>query len=426
MLRLAGAELVEVPAVPYRNPNNYVKLLGAPGRGAGAERAERRDLGQPVRQRRQPPGPYRHDRPGDLGADRRQGRRLHLRRRLRRHAGGRRHGPEGTKPDVKIGLADPMGAALYSYYTTGELKSEGSSITEGIGQGRITANLEGLPVDVACQDPRRGGAAATSSTCSRRRGSASAARPASTSPARSAWRRSWARATPSSPSSATTARATSRSCSTPPSCRQKDLPVPDWLEHRRARLPTVVRGHRLMRARTDAAVPRRRLSAPTAEATGRRASRASGGSCSTARVFYPTGGGQPGDSGRLDAADGGEIAIATTAEGDGGRDRCWCPAEGAACRPSARAVTPADRLGPPPPPACACTPRCTCCRWCPAARSPAAQIGAEKSRLDFDMPEAARGQQALTGRAERPDRGRPSGDRRAGSPTPSSTPTRGW
>ncbi|MGR3480528.1 pyridoxal-phosphate dependent enzyme, partial [Salipiger marinus] len=54
---------------------------------------------------------------------------------------------------VKVGLADPMGAALYSYYTTGELKSEGESITEGIGQGRITANLEGFTPDFACQVP---------------------------------------------------------------------------------------------------------------------------------------------------------------------------------------------------------------------------------------------------------------------------------
>ncbi len=54
---------------------------------------------------------------------------------------------------MKIALADPFGAALYSYYTTGELKSEGSSITEGIGQGRITANLEGAPIDIAYQIP---------------------------------------------------------------------------------------------------------------------------------------------------------------------------------------------------------------------------------------------------------------------------------
>jgi cysteine synthase A len=54
---------------------------------------------------------------------------------------------------VRIALADPMGAALYSYYTTGKLKSEGSSITEGIGQGRITKNLEDAPIDIAYQIP---------------------------------------------------------------------------------------------------------------------------------------------------------------------------------------------------------------------------------------------------------------------------------
>ena len=56
-------------------------------------------------------------------------------------------------PAITIGLADPPGAALFSYYTNGVLKSEGSSITEGIGQGRITANLENAPVDVAFQIP---------------------------------------------------------------------------------------------------------------------------------------------------------------------------------------------------------------------------------------------------------------------------------
>jgi cysteine synthase A len=58
-------------------------------------------------------------------------------------------GLRARKADVRIALADPPGAALFSYYTTGTLKAEGSSITEGIGQGRITANLEGLKVDKA-------------------------------------------------------------------------------------------------------------------------------------------------------------------------------------------------------------------------------------------------------------------------------------
>jgi cysteine synthase A len=67
--------------------------------------------------------------------------------------GGVSMGLKAKRRDVIIGLADPMGAALYSYYTTGELKAEGSSITEGIGQGRITANLEGVIVDKAYQIP---------------------------------------------------------------------------------------------------------------------------------------------------------------------------------------------------------------------------------------------------------------------------------
>jgi cysteine synthase A len=62
-------------------------------------------------------------------------------------------GLKAKNKDVTIGLADPMGAALYNYYKNGELKSEGSSITEGIGQGRITANLEGAVIDEAYQIP---------------------------------------------------------------------------------------------------------------------------------------------------------------------------------------------------------------------------------------------------------------------------------
>ena len=147
MLRLCGAELREVPAVPYANPNNYVQVSGRLAEELARTRAERRDLGQPVRQRRQPPArTIETTGPGDLGADRRQGRRLHLRGRHRRHAGAasRMHCKE-RNPRIAHRLADPMGAALYSYYTNGELKAEGTSITEGIGQGRITANLEGAP-----------------------------------------------------------------------------------------------------------------------------------------------------------------------------------------------------------------------------------------------------------------------------------------
>src|SRR5262249_16832334 len=63
--------------------------------------------------------------------------------------GGCSGGLKGKRKDIQIALADVPGAALYSYYTTGVLKSEGSSITEGIGQGRVTKNIEGAAVDHA-------------------------------------------------------------------------------------------------------------------------------------------------------------------------------------------------------------------------------------------------------------------------------------
>ena len=131
-----------------QEPQQLREVFGAPRRDARQDRAERRHLGQPVRQRRQPPGAHRDDGAGDLGRDRRQGRRLRVGGRLRRHAGRRLDGPQGQATRTSRSRS-PMspGAALYSYYTTGELKSEGSSITEGIGQGRITANLEGAVVD---------------------------------------------------------------------------------------------------------------------------------------------------------------------------------------------------------------------------------------------------------------------------------------
>ncbi len=153
MLRLAGAELVEVPAVPYSNPNNYVRYSGrlaealAKSEPNGAVWANQFDN---VANRR---GHYETTGP-------------EIYRRSRRRLDGfvSAVGSGGTlagvgmalkerNPNIKIALADPLGAALYSFYTTGELKSSGSSITEGIGQGRITANLEGAPVDFAYQIP---------------------------------------------------------------------------------------------------------------------------------------------------------------------------------------------------------------------------------------------------------------------------------
>ncbi|KMK67539.1 cysteine synthase A [Puniceibacterium sp. IMCC21224] len=151
MIRLAGAELVQVPAAPYRNPNNYVRYSGR----LAEEMARTSDKGviwanqfDNIANRRahiETTGPEIWEQTdgkvdGFICAA---------------GSGGTVAGvgmalqPKG----VKVGLADPMGAALYSYYTTGEFKSEGDSITEGIGQGRITANLDGFTPDFVCQVP---------------------------------------------------------------------------------------------------------------------------------------------------------------------------------------------------------------------------------------------------------------------------------
>ena len=151
MLRLAGAELVEVPAAPYRNPNNYVRYSGrlaealAKSEPNGAIWANQFDNVANRRAHIETTGPEiwaqtegRVD--GFICAVGSGGTLAGVGQALQ---------PKG----VKIGLADPMGAALYSFYTTGEFKSEGDSITEGIGQGRITANLEGFTPDFCAQIP---------------------------------------------------------------------------------------------------------------------------------------------------------------------------------------------------------------------------------------------------------------------------------
>jgi cysteine synthase A len=150
-LRLCGAELIEVPAVPYSNPNNYVKISGrlaaqlAKTEKAGAIWANQFDNVANRQGHIETTGPeiWRQTDGAVDGFSCAVG------------TGGTLAGiaialKERNKA-VRIALADPMGAALYSYYTTGTLKSQGSSITEGIGQGRITKNLEGAPVDVAYQ-----------------------------------------------------------------------------------------------------------------------------------------------------------------------------------------------------------------------------------------------------------------------------------
>ncbi len=153
MLRLCGANLREVPAVPYKDPNNYVHVAArladelAETEPAGVLYANQWDNTANRRAHYEHTGPEIWEQTdgtvdGFVCAIGTGGTLAGVAMALR----------ERNK-DVVIGLADPMGAAMYSYYSTGELKSEGSSITEGIGQGRITGNLEGLEVDQPFQIP---------------------------------------------------------------------------------------------------------------------------------------------------------------------------------------------------------------------------------------------------------------------------------
>ncbi len=147
MLRLCGADLREVPAVPYRDPGNYVHVSGrlaeelAATHKQGAIWANQFDNVANRQIHIETTGPEIWSQTdgkvdafvsavGTGGT-----------------LAGTAMGLKARNRDIKIGLADPQGAALYEWYANGELKSEGSSISEGIGQGRVTANLEGLEVD---------------------------------------------------------------------------------------------------------------------------------------------------------------------------------------------------------------------------------------------------------------------------------------
>src|SRR6516162_3743498 len=153
MLRLCGADLRQVAAVPYRDPNNYVHVSERMAKELALTHRQGAIWANQFDNTANRMGHYQTTGPE-----------------IWRQTDGKVDGfvsavgTGGTlagvglylkeqNPKIRIALADPMGAALYSYYTKGELKSEGSSITEGIGQGRITKNLEGAPVDVAYQIP---------------------------------------------------------------------------------------------------------------------------------------------------------------------------------------------------------------------------------------------------------------------------------
>jgi cysteine synthase A len=151
MLRLIGTDLRLVPALPYANPGNYVRYSET----LAKELAET-----------EPNGAIWANQFDNVAN--REGHAATTGQEIWQQTGGRIDaftcavGTGGTlagvaialkekNPDIRITLADPMGSALYNYYAHGELKAEGNSITEGIGQGRITKNLEGAPIDDALQ-----------------------------------------------------------------------------------------------------------------------------------------------------------------------------------------------------------------------------------------------------------------------------------
>ncbi|MCS6780748.1 MAG: cysteine synthase A [Geminicoccaceae bacterium] len=153
MLRLLGADLRLVPAVPYKDPNNYVKVAGRLAEELARSEPNGAIWANQFDNTANREGHYRTTGPE-----------------IWEQTGGRIDaftcavGTGGTlagvamflkerNPAIRIVCADPMGAALYSWYKRGVLEAEGSSITEGIGQSRITKNLEGAPIDDAVQIP---------------------------------------------------------------------------------------------------------------------------------------------------------------------------------------------------------------------------------------------------------------------------------
>lgn len=145
-LRVLGAEVRPVPAVPYKDPNNYVKLSGrVASEMENAIWANQFDNLANRRAHYETTGPEIWTQTdgtidGWVAAT---------------GTGGTYAGVslflKEKNPDIKCVVADPMGSGLYSYIKTGEIKMEGNSITEGIGNSRITANMEGAPADDAIQ-----------------------------------------------------------------------------------------------------------------------------------------------------------------------------------------------------------------------------------------------------------------------------------
>jgi cysteine synthase len=151
MLRLCGADLRLMPAVPYANPMHYARYSGALAKEIAAKEPNGAIWANQFDNVANRDGHYRTTGPEiwDQTEGKIDGFTCSV------GSGGTLAGIamalKERNANVKIALSDPMGSALYNWYARGELKSEGNSITEGIGQGRVTANLEGAPIDLAFQ-----------------------------------------------------------------------------------------------------------------------------------------------------------------------------------------------------------------------------------------------------------------------------------
>ena len=151
MLRICGADLRLVPAVPYKDPNNYVRYSEKLANDLSKENSKGVIWANQFDNVANQEGHYETTGPeiwkqtkgkidGFICSVGSGGTIAGISRYLKEQ-----------KPDITIGLSDPLGSALYNYYENGELKSEGNSISEGIGQGRITANLDYAKIDKAFQ-----------------------------------------------------------------------------------------------------------------------------------------------------------------------------------------------------------------------------------------------------------------------------------